>query len=442
MQRTSIQTAAHVVILTVALALPDAVRAGLYYSGEEFAPLPSQWRGYLLDQRALRNVAVKPAAGVGAGPLRTRYQSEAARLQTRADVKKISADEAADLGALYVRLGEPARAVEVLRAAQREHPNHFHIAANLGTALQQLGDLRPAVLALEQAVRLAPGKLLPFEQAHLKLVRGRLRAGATGKLDDLFGVRYMGASGQYEPGKLAEAQRKMLPSKAAAIVQQLGLWLPADGPLLWQAAELAAAHGDVRSAAAMMEGCVVQYGMTDSVLREHRRALRVAADELPKLTPGVKAEHAGSHQGSLRFRSRRPLMSKLDQSSLPPISATGTNAVPWEVFSDATVERPFRPRFPKYLHELEGKTVELTGFMIPLREVTEIGAFLFIESPVGCWYCEMPERTGIVYVELPAGRTAKLQRGQVRVAGRLSLNATDPEDFLFALRDARVGGVD
>lgn len=426
----------------VVFTLPAAAHAGLYYSGEEYASLPSQWRGYLLDQRSLRNVALKPAAGAATGPLRQRYQNEAARLQARADAGKLSADEAADLGALYVRLGEPARAVEVLRAAQRAHPNHFHVVANLGTALQLLGDMRSAALALEQAVRLAPGKLLPAEKAHLQLVRGRLRATTPGGLDDLFGVRYQGASGQYEPGRLAEAQRKKLPAKAAAIVQQLGLWLPADGPLLWQAAELAAAHGDVRSAAAMMEGCVVQFGMTNPVLREHRRAVRAAAGERPKLTPGVKTDHTSTHQGSLRFRSRRPLLNKLDLAALPPISATGTNPVPWEVFGEVAVERPFRPRFPKYMHELQGKTVELTGFMIPLREESEVGAFLFIESPVGCWYCEMPELTGIVFVELPAGRTTRLQRGLVRVAGRLTLNATDPEDFLFALRDARVGGVD
>jgi hypothetical protein len=106
------------------------------------------------------------------------------------------------------------------------------------------------------------------------------------------------------------------------------------------------------------------------------------------------------------------------------------------------VGQPFRPSFPKYLHELEGKQVELTGFLLPVRDEPEGAAFMLVEAPVGCWYCEMPEVTGIVYVELPPGRTARYQRGLVRVTGRLTLNATDPEDFLYALRDARVGAVD
>jgi hypothetical protein len=49
---------------------------------------------------------------------------------------------------------------------------------------------------------------------------------------------------------------------------------------------------------------------------------------------------------------------------------------------------------------------------------------------------------GIIYVELPEGRTTTLSRSLVRVTGRLALNATDPEDFLYAIRNAKVGGVD
>src|SRR5436309_2725248 len=146
------------VLLTTASA-----RAGLYYSGEQYASLPAQWRGFLLDHRALRNIALKPKDETEASPLRTRYRQEAEKLQARAD--KLSADELADLGALYVRLGDNERAVELLRPAQRAHPNHFAIAANLGTAWQLLGDYRQAAAALEEAVKLAPGKLLPFEEA-------------------------------------------------------------------------------------------------------------------------------------------------------------------------------------------------------------------------------------------------------------------------------------
>src|SRR5215475_6600467 len=108
-------------VLVGLMALADPARAGLYYSGETIAELPSQWRGFLLDQRLLRNLAVKPTGSAKPSPGRTQYEGEAAKLEKLARERKLTADEAADLGAIYVRLGEVARAIEVLRPAQRDN---------------------------------------------------------------------------------------------------------------------------------------------------------------------------------------------------------------------------------------------------------------------------------------------------------------------------------
>jgi tetratricopeptide (TPR) repeat protein len=413
--------------------------AGLHYSGETYAELPSQWRGFLIDQRTLRNVAVAAKPGGEANPARVRYEAEAARLEKQ---QALTADERADLGAIYVRLGRANDAVALLRQAQREHPNHFAIAANLGTAWQLAGNLEQAALALEDAVRLAPGKWLAAEEHHLKLVRQRLRAKPAGELDDLFGVRFVDDAGMFTPGKLSAAARKQLPTRAIGVVQQLALWLPADGPLLWQLAELANAHGDLRNAAAMYDGCVIQFNMGSPELRRRRQLVRAAADALPKVLAGDKSQHEDKHAGTIAFRSKRPLVSRIDAAELPPVSDTGINDVPWQVFGDTTVDQQYRPTFSKHLQQLDGKTVALNGFMQPLREADELTGFLLLEYPVGCWYCEMPETTGIIYVELPRGQTATYKRGLTRVVGRLTLNASDPEDFLYAIREARVGGVD
>jgi len=415
--------------------------AGLYYSAEEYASLPSQWRGFLLDHRQLRNISVNPKDAAEIAPIRQSYLKEAEKLQARADKGPLTPDEAADLGAIHIRLGSPDRAIELLRKAHQAHPNHFAIAANLGTAWQQLGDLRQAEAALEQAVRLAPGKYLATEQAHLKLVRLRQRS-QPGELDDLFGIRFVADKGGYEPGKLATTEMKKLPTKAIAIAQQLALWLPADGRLLWQLAELSNAHGDPRSAANMMEGCVVQFGMANPTLRKHRQLLRDVVEELPKAKLGADKEHAKDHVSTIAFRSRRPLISKFESLALPPIDAKGINTLPWELFHDTVIEKPFKASFPRYLQELQGKQVSLLGFMYPLRDDPEVPAFMFIEAPVGCWYCEMPETSGIVFVEMPPGQSTRYQRGLVRIVGRLLLNTSDPEEFLYTVKDARVGALD
>ena len=127
---------------------PAWCRAGLYYSGETIANLPSQWRGFLLDQRALRLAAVKPLPGKAESPLRAKYQQALTNLEQEAQKRVLTADESADLGALYVRLGEPTKAVACLRTAQRNHPKHFRLVANLGTAWQLQGELGQAAACL------------------------------------------------------------------------------------------------------------------------------------------------------------------------------------------------------------------------------------------------------------------------------------------------------
>lgn len=422
--------------------LPALAQAGLYYSGEALAELPSQWRGFLLDQRSLRTLAVSAQATSSPNPLREQYRKKAAELEkTKAD-RPLTAAELADLGAIYVRTGEVGKAVELLRAAQRQYPQHFHLAANLGTAWQLHGDLQQAALALQQAVKLAPEKQRRAEEYHLKLVKARLREPkGSQELDDLFGVRFGTAKNGYEPGQLAAKEKQKLPKDAVALVQQLCLWLPADARLLWQLAEIANAFGDVRMAANMMDGCVTQFGLQSRELRQHRQILRTAADKLAQGSSAARKEHEG-HVGGLAARSKRPLLTKLDISSLPPIDAAGLNRLPWVVLAETHVDSKFRPTFADYLQKLNGKKITLNGFMQPFNEELEQTAFMFIEYPIGCWYCEMPEITSILLVETPRGKSTGYTRGLVRVTGQLQLNYTDPEEFLYTIRNATVSEVD
>jgi tetratricopeptide (TPR) repeat protein len=429
--------------LFLVFAVPTVGQSGLYYSQEDYAQLPSHWRGFMIDHKILRSIAIKPSAGNPASPMRERYLAAVDRLEKAAKKSKLTADEQADLGALYVRLGEPATAVQRLRAAQREYPNHFAIAANLGTAWQIAGDLGQARGALQESVRLAPAKWKRAEEMHLQLVQLRLRKKGLADLEDLLGIRWLDQDGQYAPGKVSPATRKSVADDAPALVQQLALWLPGDGPVLWQLAELANYYGDFGSAAAMMDGCVTQYGMSDRQMQLRRQMTRAAADAQRKqLEKIAKAEHGQEQIGTLKAQSKRPLIAHFDQSSLPPISAKSANGLPWGLIAETTRDKQMKPTFPKYLKDLEGKLVTISGFMQPIGEDLDISAMMLVEYPVGCWYCEMPDLTQIIYVELPGEKTTPATRQVIRVTGRLSLNTNDPEDFLFAIRDAKVHEVD
>lgn len=413
--------------LLALLLLAAPAHAGLYYSGETVAELPAQWRGFLVDQRLLRTLAAPP--GSVRHPLREAYVQAAKALEKTAASRPLTADELADLGAIDVRLGRAADAIEKLRPAQRRFPNHFHIAANLGTAWQMQGDLAQAELCLAQAVKLAPPALKRAEELHLKLVRLRQRSPAPTAPDDLFGVRFGG-----EPGQLASAERAKLPADATALMQRLALWLPGDGRLLWQLGELANAHGDVRTAAAILDGCVTEMGMSAPALRRRRQQLRAAADELARQPAGDHQQHAFA----MKARSLRPLLRHFNPAGLPPVRADRVNPLPWDVLAETLLGAQSKPTFARYLRELDGKRVVLTGFMQPIGEGVDLTSFLLIEYPVGCWFCETPPATGILYVELPPGKAVALKRGPVKVEGTLHLNDRDPEDFLYSIRGAKV----
>ena len=122
--------------------------------------------------------------------------------------------------------------------------------------------------------------------------------------------------------------------------------------------------------------------------------------------------------------------------------ADGANPLPWGVLAATAIDAKTAPQFIKYLDQLDGKTVTITGFMQPVRDELAVTGFLLLEYPVGCWFCETPEATGLVSVELQAGRSTQLKKGLIKVTGRLSLNRDNPETYLFNLSEARVGEVD
>lgn len=431
MTRTLLAT---LLLLTAGLTAP----AGVHYSGETYRELPAQWRGYLPDHRLLRVVGIDNPA-VGMPPLKEAYLDAARQLEAAAKARALSADEAADLGALHLRLGQPAKALAVLRPAARQHPEHFRLAANLGTAWQLTGDAAQAAIALEEAVRLAPAKLRDVEKLHLRLVQRRpAERGRAATLDDLFGVNYVGESGRPEPGRVAAEETKKLPADAVALVQRLALSLPNDGRLLWQLGELANATGDVRTAANVLDGCVGEFALNGEEVRRRREVYRAAVEALEKAEKHVEAK------STVTFKSARALQRSLDPARLPAVRPTGVNELAWVAVTETEIGPRGKATFLKYLDDLDGRRVSVTGFIAPgaAARADELTSFLLTENPIGCWFCETPGPTQVLIVELAGGATVEPSRQVTKVIGTLKLNRTDPEQYPFTLVDAKVGVAD
>lgn len=401
----------YTVSLCATLISALSLQAGLHYSREVVNPLPAKWRGFLTDHRTLRMLAAPKAVSIVAET----YAEALNKLESQARTRELRAEELADYGALLVRLGKVEKAIEILRPAVRQYPRNFALAANLGTAWQLAGDLEQAELALSEALVLAPETWKAAEAAHLKLVRLRRKEGK-------------------QPADAPDALFEKNPD--IAILQQLAIWLPADGRLLWSLAIMAHDDGDVRTAANILDGCVAEFAMKSETLRKQRTQWRSAADELDR------RGESSTTQGKIVYRSSRVLARAFDESRLPAINPNGPTEIPWPALAETTIGKRFTPKHLKFVDALDGKSVSIVGYVRPTTADTDLTSFLFTEFPIGCWFCELPDPTGIISVEMAEGKTADAVKTPVKIVGILKLNRDDPEAFLFSIVEARVTAAD
>jgi tetratricopeptide (TPR) repeat protein len=307
-------------VLTLLLLILSPARAGVYNPLERIEgpqpgpdgvkPLPfRQFRDYVLPD--LLQLGIERPVSEG----RKKCLARAEELRAKLRAGTITADERVALGEYLIRLRRPEEAVEVLMPAAVQDRRNFMAFANLASAHQLAGRIDRAINYMLEVKYAWPAEWPGFtkqqlrwlrvaEDYHLKLVRLRnaeiVRRGQGSKsaegLDNLFGdekgpVRFAGASGKYEAGKIDPKERARLPKDALAIVQQLLLWFPEDTRLLWLLGELYNAEGDINSAAKLLDDCVYIRNYPDTDLRKHRQIVQEArpkGDRLAAEPPGAE----------------------------------------------------------------------------------------------------------------------------------------------------------
>ena len=149
-----------------------------------------------------------------------RILRQVTRLEGREHSGDLTLDDRINLGACYIRLGQYRRAIRVLEPAVSRR--HFMVLANLATAYELEGFPKRAISYRQQALASWPSmragwsyqQLSWFRKAekyHLMLTQMRWQeAQRSGQgqspegLDALFPrVRFVGPSGEYEPGIIA-----------------------------------------------------------------------------------------------------------------------------------------------------------------------------------------------------------------------------------------------
>ncbi len=95
------------------------------------------------------------------------------------------------------------------------------------------------------------------------------------------------------------------------------------------------------------------------------------------------------------------------------------------------------PKFSSEVQKLKGQTIVLEGFIVPFDGLFEPQKIIVSSLPIAsCFFCggSGPETVAEVYLTDAVKYTAKA----VRVTGKLHLNATDYNQLMYVLKDAKM----
>jgi tetratricopeptide (TPR) repeat protein len=316
--------------VVLVLCCPAAVQAGLYNPCElDEGPFaldfmnPQTNKGFRETLLKMRSLAMDDTIQID-NPFRKRYVLVGETLAANAG--KLTAEQKISLSEYLIRRRRPLEAKFLLLPLARQAGDNFILLSNLATACQQVAETKQqgtektseyqqAVDYLHEALRNWPktwedlsdaqrkklkemywteenfGRCRTTEEYYLKLLRNRHREALRAKqevetVDPLFGedaakaIRYVGDSGDFEPGKLADKEKAKLPEasvdRALQVVQQLLIWLPGDVRLYWQLGDLYNARGspqDLRAARQIFDELVWDMKVPYKEVKDRRAAL-------------------------------------------------------------------------------------------------------------------------------------------------------------------------
>lgn len=118
----------------------------------------------------------------------------------------------------------------------------------------------------------------------------------------------------------------------------------------------------------------------------------------------------------------------------------------WELFSTTKFTEKLNRKFGQYffypdfsedLKALEGQTVELKGFYIPL-DLKQSSTIILSKYPMAeCFFCggSGPESVAVAYLKNLPSRKLKMDQ-IIKIKGTLQLNGSDVEEMTFILKNA------
>jgi hypothetical protein len=162
-------------------------------------------------------------------------------------------------------------------------------------------------------------------------------------------------------------------------------------------------------------------------------------DSLPSLLLGRKPGSAAPgtvlvKAAPVNATGETPSIEQADSPTSP--EAAQENSKPVKVDFDLLGGWQFvegKTPIPPKVRELDGKWVELTGYMLPINETQNITRFVVIQSLWGCCFGQTPDVNHVIVVNMEPGKVVDFYPDPVKIVGRFNVGETREEGFLVSI---------
>jgi len=88
---------------------------------------------------------------------------------------------------------------------------------------------------------------------------------------------------------------------------------------------------------------------------------------------------------------------------------------------------------PADVKALNGTTVKLNGFMIPMDQATSISQFALVPSLFACCYGQPPQIQHTIIVNCPKGKAVSYFPDEINVEGKLKVEEKKEDGFIVSI---------
>ena len=107
--------------------------------------------------------------------------------------------------------------------------------------------------------------------------------------------------------------------------------------------------------------------------------------------------------------------------------------LPFDTLKKWTYVEKQKTPIPDFIRKFDGRPVQMTGYMMPLREIKDIKTFVLVPSLWGCCYGQPPAVNHIVFVKMAGNTTAKFFGDGIRVRGQFHCGEEKQDGYVVSL---------